>query len=83
MASGVGIFASDACGAAQDRIVHGENGMIHHAGSVEELAEQLVEVFRNPHRLAAMGARARETAEQWPVEKGVAAIRELWESPGR
>jgi hypothetical protein len=27
-----------------------------------------------------MGARARETAEQWPVEKGVAVIRELWQS---
>jgi glycosyltransferase involved in cell wall biosynthesis len=80
MASGLGVLASDACGAAQDRIIQGENGMMHRAGSVDELAEQLVELFQNPHRLPAMGARARETAEQWPVEKGVAVIRELWES---
>lgn len=78
MASGLAVLASDVCGAAQDRIQHGVNGLIHRAGNVSELGNQLVGLFREPERIRELGQRARETAEQWPVEKGGRVISDMW-----
>lgn len=77
MAAGLVVFASDACGAALDRIQHGVNGFLHGAGNVEELAELLLGVLQDPACLEELGRRARTTAEEWPVERGLATIREL------
>lgn len=77
MAAGLVVFASDACGAALDRIQHGVNGFLHRAGDVEELAAQLLSVLREPGTLIELGRRARATAEEWPVERGIATIRQL------
>ncbi len=77
MAAGLCVFASDACGAALDRIEHGINGFVHRAGDAEELAAQLLSVLREPARLLEIGRRARATAEEWPVERGLATVKRL------
>lgn len=77
MAAGLVVLASDACGSAIDRIENGVNGFIHRAGDVDELAKQILFLMQHPERLAEMAGHARATAEQWPVERGVAIIQEL------
>ncbi|WP_447860113.1 glycosyltransferase family 4 protein [Nitrospira calida] len=77
MAAGLCVFASDACGAALDRIEHGVNGFLHRAGDADELAAQLPSVLREPGKLIEVGRRARATAEEWPVERGLATIKRL------
>ncbi|MFO1422298.1 MAG: glycosyltransferase family 4 protein [Candidatus Competibacteraceae bacterium] len=78
MAAGLAVFISDACGQAQnDRVADGVNGFIHRAGDTDQLAEQLTRALRNPRLLLEVGRKARETAEQWPVERGVNIIKEL------
>ena len=77
MAAGLVVLGSDVCGFVRDRINHGENGMIHHAGDVEELAKQLAFVLNNCQSTSAMGTKARATAEAWPVSRGVDTITSL------
>jgi glycosyltransferase involved in cell wall biosynthesis len=77
MAAGLVVLGSDACGSVRDRINNGVNGMIHHAGDVEELAKQIAFVLSHPESVTAMSARACETAEQWPVSRGVSIIDSL------
>ncbi len=77
MAAGLVVFASDDSGAALDRIEHGVNGFLHSAGDAEELARQLLEALGSTFRLVEIGRRARATAEEWPVERGLAAVRQL------
>jgi glycosyltransferase involved in cell wall biosynthesis len=77
MAAGLVVFASDVTCAATDRITHGENGFIHHAGDVSGLAQQLTAFLRNPASAAEIGRRARITAEQWPIERAVAIARSV------
>jgi glycosyltransferase involved in cell wall biosynthesis len=75
MACGLTVFASSATEAAVDRIVDGENGFIHPVGDYETLSTQLVSCIASPSVFAAMGKRARETAEQWDAGRAVATVR--------
>lgn len=74
MAAGLPILGSRAAGSVRDRVQHDVNGLIHDPGDVDALAQQLVEL---PERnLTKMGRRARETAENWPVERGLKILKD-------
>jgi glycosyltransferase involved in cell wall biosynthesis len=77
MAAGLVVFASDVSGSALDRIEHGVNGFLHKAGDANDLAGQLEYIARHTDHMAEISKRARLTAEQWPVGRGIAIIREL------
>jgi glycosyltransferase involved in cell wall biosynthesis len=77
MACGLPVLASDVCGAAVDRIESGVNGCVHHAGNVDELAEQIAGLLSAPERVRDMGGMARTTAQEWPIERGVSIIRDI------
>lgn len=81
MAAGLTVLASDVTGAARDRLVHGTNGFVHRAGDVEQLAEHILFVVEHPEDIAAMGERARNTAEEWPVTRGIATIHDMFGRP--
>lgn len=80
MAMQLVVLASDVTYAATDRIEHGINGFIHRAGNVDELAEQICFLLQNPDLMPQIGRRARDTAELWPVRRGVNIIREMVQS---
>ena len=77
MAAGMVVLASDATGAAIDRIKHGFNGFIHRAGDVDMLADQLLWVFNNPGKLTAIGQNARATADEWRISRAVTTLEQL------
>jgi glycosyltransferase involved in cell wall biosynthesis len=77
MAAGLVVVGSDMSGSAVDRIEHGINGLLHRAGDVQELSEQLICLLTQPDRIAEMGRQARETAECWPMERAVATIENM------
>ncbi len=77
MAAGLVVLGSDATGAVLDRIRHRENGFIHRSGDVDQLAEQIGNLILHPEILQDVGCRARLTAEQWPVERGVQTIKSI------
>jgi glycosyltransferase involved in cell wall biosynthesis len=77
MAAGLVVLASDATGAGIDRIEHGVNGFIHVAGSESQLADQIAWLCNHPEEIATLKHRARLTAEEWPVSRGVETIKRL------
>jgi glycosyltransferase involved in cell wall biosynthesis len=77
MASGMLVLGSDVCGSVQDRIRHGENGLVHKAGDAEELAQQIAHVLEQPSIIPQLGRAARKTAEEWPVSRGITVIKQL------
>ncbi len=77
MACGLTVIGSDAAGAAVDRIRLGENGLIHRAGDVQDLTDQIVLLFNNPKMINTMGANARATAEEWPVSRQVDVVKKM------
>jgi glycosyltransferase involved in cell wall biosynthesis len=77
MTWGKPVIGSDASGSVLDRIEHGVNGLIHKAGDVDQIAEQMSFFIRTPTEIIKMGQEARRTAEQWPVERGVEIIKQI------
>jgi glycosyltransferase involved in cell wall biosynthesis len=75
MACGLAVIGSDAAGSAIDRIKHGENGLLHRAGDIDHLADQIAFLIKNPKKIAIMGAKARATAEEWPIGRHIALIK--------
>jgi glycosyltransferase involved in cell wall biosynthesis len=76
MAAGLVVLGSDASGSVQDRIRDGENGFVHHAGDDIALAANIAELLRNRARIGPMSAAAQRTAEEWPVSRGVAIVKD-------
>ena len=76
MAAGLAVVASDATAAAVDRIVDGSNGFLHPAGDDDTLAASITRAIGDVTRLARVRAAARATAESWPVDRGVATVRD-------
>lgn len=74
MALGIPVIGSDGAGAVVERVTNGWNGLIFSSGHVNELANCMIRVLEDPGLLDAMGLRARQTAEEWPVERGVQTI---------
>lgn len=75
MAASCVVMASDVSGSAVDRISSGFNGYLHSAGNWQMLAEQIKDFLKKLDQIGIVGARARSTAEEWPVERGVEVIR--------
>ena len=74
MAVGLPVIGSNASGSVIDRVIHQENGMIHTAGDVSELADHLEWSMINFEKMIDMGRAARVTAETWPVSKAIEII---------
>lgn len=77
MATGLVVLGSDVSGSALDRIEPGVNGLIHRAGDWKSLAAQICQVVEDPLMREEMGRRARITAEAWPLERGIALVRDV------
>jgi glycosyltransferase involved in cell wall biosynthesis len=77
MASGLPIIGSDAAGSVCERVRHGVNGFIHHSGDVDEIAAQIAHFLDHPEDMSQMGRIARETAEEWPVARGVETVKQV------
>lgn len=77
MAASLVVMGSDVCGSVLDRIISGENGFIHSANNWLQLAEQIEFLISNPSTFAVLARRARETAELWPVERGLECVKKL------
>jgi len=75
MAAGLPIAGSDVSGSVVDRVSHGKNGFIHHAGAVDQLATHLRAFLSQPALIESMGAEARRTAQEWPTSRGVEIIK--------
>jgi len=79
MAAGMVVFGSDVSGSALDRIDTGENGFIHRAGDVDDLAAQVAILLRDPGLASRMGPKAAARAAEWPLERGIQVIRALFQ----
>jgi glycosyltransferase involved in cell wall biosynthesis len=77
MAWGLPVLASDQTMSAVDRVRPGESGFIHRVGDSAALADHILYFLNDPAQIAIMGARARQTAEQWPVSRCVQTILNL------
>ena len=74
MASGVPVIGSDTSGSVLDRVEHMNNGLIHRTDDAQDLAGCIQNALKDRSRLRAMGRAARQTAEAWPVSRGVETI---------
>jgi glycosyltransferase involved in cell wall biosynthesis len=74
MACGKPVLASDLTFAARDRVEPGVNGLIHPAGDVAAIAADIAQLLQAPQRAIEMGQKARETANQWPLERAINII---------
>ena len=73
------VLGSDVCGSVMDRIEHEVNGLVHRAGNEEQLAEHIKACLEDPGKLEEFGKRAERVAAQWPVERAVRIICDLYE----
>jgi glycosyltransferase involved in cell wall biosynthesis len=77
MAWSLPVLATNKTMAAVDRIGHGENGFFHAVGDSLALADQMMYFLNDPEQIGIMGAKARQTAEKWPVSRCVQTILDL------
>lgn len=83
MAAAKVVIGSDRSGSVVDRIVDGVNGFVHRSEDVSDLASKLTRVMLEPELARQVGSRARKTAEEWPAERGIAILREIFRGAGR
>jgi glycosyltransferase involved in cell wall biosynthesis len=74
MALGIPVIGSEGAGSAIERIHHGINGYIFPVENINDLASYMIKLINNPELIKCMGRKARETAIEWPVERGVNII---------
>lgn len=79
MAAGCVVLASDCCGSAQDRIINGFNGMIHKAGDINQLNEQLAFLVKNHEQLVNLSSNAVATANKWDISLGTSLLDRILE----
>lgn len=70
------VIGSDVCGNVEERIIHGVNGFSFPSEDVDELTRIMLDLVNHPEKLPEIGAQARKTAEEWPVERGVEIVLE-------
>jgi glycosyltransferase involved in cell wall biosynthesis len=80
MSFGRPVIGSDRCGSVEERVRDGLNGYAFRAGHVSELVEALKRLSNDPEHLTSLKREARETAETWPMERGVAIVRKALEA---
>jgi glycosyltransferase involved in cell wall biosynthesis len=77
MAAGLPIVVSDACGVTVDRFEHGINGLVHQAGNMSDLENQLSIALSNAALRRSMGQAAKQTAEAWSLSRSVDLVTQL------
>ena len=66
-------------GGVADAVRHGETGLLAAAGEVEQVAECLLRVLRDPDLAARLGRGNRDWSERLSWERFAAAQREVYE----
>ncbi len=77
MAAGLPVIGSDMAGSVVERVKNGENGFVISSTDVEGLAESIIKFIINPSLVENMGYAARQTAEEWPVERAEQVIKSI------
>ncbi len=77
-ASGTPVVASEIAGYS-DVVEHGVDGVLIPPGDPQRLAEELLRLHVEPHRRAAMGAAARESAERFAWPRIAARVERVYE----
>ena len=77
MASGLPVIGSSKAGSVVERVKSGVNGFVINPDSLEELVEAMIFFARQPDMVMVMGRNARNTAERWPVERGIDLIKSI------
>jgi glycosyltransferase involved in cell wall biosynthesis len=78
MASGCVVVASSSTAAATDRVIDGWNGFLHDTGNTESLCNAIQRALACDR--TALGRRARLTAEEWPITRGLVVLERLLRS---
>jgi glycosyltransferase involved in cell wall biosynthesis len=76
MCFGIPVIASAGCGAADDLVRQGENGMVYPVGDVDALADALDAVL-DPSTNARMGKASQRIISEWSYEVGIHALRRV------
>ena len=71
------VIGTDVAGSVVDRVEPGRNGFVHRPGDVSALTRHMQFFTDDPGQAAAFGARARETAQQYPVTLAHERVRSL------
>jgi glycosyltransferase involved in cell wall biosynthesis len=74
MASGLIVVGSIDAMSAYNRIEHGKNGIILNTRTPQAIADALEQLLNIRDRWADMQAAARQTAEEWPVSRGIKIV---------
>lgn len=77
MACGLVVVGSDRTAAVIDRVRDGLNGFIHAAGNPSDLASKILKAAARRSEFPTLGRLARETAETWPVSRGVEIVKDI------
>lgn len=75
MSCGMMVIGSEKTGAVVDRIDNGRNGFIHKDQDARDIADKICEAIADPRRFYEIRTKARSTALQWPIIKGVEIIK--------
>lgn len=75
LAAGCVVLASDVSGSAFDRIENKKNGLIHRAGDINQLAEQLVYIKKDWSQMEQQAKKQKKTSEKWSQENLVKKIK--------
>lgn len=67
-ATGLPLICTDACGAATDLLVSHENGLLIPTDDIPALADAMVWIHENGHRLRELGRRSRSRAQAFSAE---------------
>lgn len=78
MASGIPVIVSNYCGASE-LVDDGVNGFVVGVGDDEQLVEKL-QTLHDPEYLALLGAKAREVAACYPIERMIKQLVEIYHS---
>ncbi len=78
MAAGKIVLASEGVIGAQDRNDRSGAILLHPVGNSEYLAMQIQDLARNRDRLAIGSSSARRIAEEWPPERAVSILNQLF-----
>ncbi|MBM3303426.1 MAG: glycosyltransferase family 4 protein [Deltaproteobacteria bacterium] len=79
MASGLPVISTRLAGSAVDRVEEGVTGFFVDPERPSELEHAMARFAQDRPLAISMGQKARIRAEEWPVERGVATIRELFQ----
>lgn len=75
MEFGLPVVVSEGVGTVDDFVREGVNGCVHPVGDVEALAGCLADLVRSDELRERLGAGARETAEEWSMERAAEGVR--------